>query len=57
MQVAGCGRRMQDAGCGCRTRLQIIVEPRPYFLCGHRDSLQTDFSVDIAHGDFLLVKL
>ena len=45
MQVAGCRCRMGVAGRG----LQVIVESRPHFL--------TNFSVDIAHGEFLLVKL
>ena len=29
--------------------LQVIIESRPHFL--------TDFSVDIAHGEFFLLKL
>ena len=37
--------RMQDEGHG----LQVIIESRPHFL--------TAFSVDFAHGEFLLVKL
>ena len=38
--------RLQDVGAGCG--LQVIVKSRPYFLI--------NFPVDIAHGEFLLVK-
>ena len=50
MQVQDAGCRMQVAGMRVAGRgLQVSVESRPHFL--------TNFSVDIVHGECLLVKL